>query len=233
MREDLQIVKNNKLFSHLTAEQLAKVVGCAQPLIREYSAGEILSFQNDPLDQLLVILSGQIDLFKEDFHGNRSLVGQLGPNDVYGQTVIFNNPPINPLIVQAASSCRVMYLSQSLFYQKCSNACQAHQLVIKNMLSLLAQQATLLDRKINYLTAKSLRTKIARFLLEEYQQNGQPSTPFHISLNREALAEYLDVQRPSLSRELTHLKDEKIIDYYRSDFRILDAAALENCALEG
>ena len=188
--ENPQILESNKLFAHLSPEQRDKFLTCASPIVRSYTAGEILSYQNEPLNQLLVILSGSIDLFKEDYHGNRSLVGQLGPNDVYGQTVIFNDPPINPLIVQAAADCQVLYLSQSLFYQKCSNACLAHPLVIKNMLSLLAQQATLLDRKISFLTAKTLRGKVARFLLEEYQQHGSPRGPFRISLNREALAEY-------------------------------------------
>ena len=223
----------SKLFAHLSTEQIQRVLGCAQPPVRQYEAGEIIAYQNEPLNQLIVILSGQLDLFKEDYSGNRSLVGQLGPNDVYGQTVIFNDNPINPLIVQTAAPSSLMFLPQTLFYRKCSNACQAHQLVIKNMLSLLAQQATLLDRKIDYLTAGSLRCKISRYLLEEYHKNGCPQHPFPIPLNREALAEYLDVQRPSLSRELIRLKDAGYIDYHRSTFRILDVQALEAFALEG
>ncbi len=223
----------SKLFAHLNAEQMQRILGCAQPPVREYQAGEIIAYQNEPLDQLIVILSGQLDLFKEDYSGNRSLVGQLGPNDVYGQTVIFNDNPINPLIVQTAAVSNLMFLPQTLFYRKCSNACQAHQLVIKNMLSLLAQQATLLERKIDYLTAGSLRSKISRYLLEEYHKNGCPQHPFPIPLNREALAEYLGVQRPSLSRELIRLKEAGYIDYHRSTFRILDVKALEAFAREG
>ena len=223
----------NKLFAHMDAEQIKRVIGCAQPPVREYETGEIIAYQNEPLDHLIVILSGSLDLFKEDYSGSRSLVGQLGPNDVYGQTVIFSDNPINPLIVQTAAPSKLMFLPQTLFYRKCSNACLAHQLVIKNMLSLLAQQATLLDRKIDYLTAGSLRCKVSRYLLEEYHKNGSPDYPFPISLNREALAEYLDVQRPSLSRELIRLKEEGYIDYHRSTFRLLDVKALENFALEG
>lgn len=126
-----------------------------------------------------------------------------------------------------------MFLPQTLFYRKCSNCLPGHQLVIKICSRFWPQQATLLDRKIDYLTAGSLRCKVSRYLLEEYHKNGSPDHPFPISLNREALAEYLDVQRPSLSRELIRLKEEGYIDYHRSTFRLLDVKALENFALEG
>ena len=97
------------------------------------------------------------------------------------------------------------------------------------MLALLANQAALLDKKIEYLTTKSLRKKIARFLLEESAKN-QDADLFEIPLNREALAEYFDVQRPSLSREMTRMKEERIIDFHRRTFRLLDREALRRYA---
>lgn len=223
----------SQLFTNMTSEQIIRVLSCAGPPIRQYAAGEIIAYQNEELTKLIVILEGRLSLFKEDYQGHRSLVGQLQAGDVYGQTVIFSDQPINPLIVQTETPSQVMFLQQTLFYRKCSNACQAHQLVIKNMLSLLARQATLLNRKIDYLTAGSLRCKLSRYLLEEYHKNGCLPQPFTIGLNREALAEYLDVKRPSLSRELIYLKEAGCIDYYRSTFRVLDVAALENFAWPG
>lgn len=61
----------NKLFAHMDAEQIKRVIGCAQPPVREYETGEIIAYQNEPLDHLIVILSGSLDLFKEDYSGSR------------------------------------------------------------------------------------------------------------------------------------------------------------------
>jgi Mn-dependent DtxR family transcriptional regulator len=48
-----------------------------------------------------------------------------------------------------------------------------------------------------------------------------------ISLKRNELAEFLNVSRPSLSREMIKMKDEGIIDFYKSSFKIIDIERLK------
>ena len=66
---------------------------------------------------------------------------------------------------------------------------------------------------------KGMREKLAAFLLSEFHKAG--STTFRILPNRNELAEYLNVSRPSMSRELARMKKEGLIDYYQNSFRIL------------
>lgn len=219
-------VAHNKLFAAMSSDHIEKIFKCAAPQVVAYQSKEIIINQGEPMDQILVILQGELGLFKEDYDGNRSLVGTLGPDNVYGQTAIFGDFNVNMLTVEAEQDSEVLFLNKSLFYRTCSNACPTHQIMIKNMLSLLANQANVLDRKINYLTAKTLRSKVARFLLEERQQSGGSLT-IVLKLNREELAEYFDVQRPSLSRELIKLKEENVIDYHKHTFQILDLEKLQ------
>ena len=221
MSINMDDVTQNKLFSAMSAEDIKRVLGCANPQVVEYQAEEIIVAQGEQLTYILVILSGEVNLFKEDYEGNRSLVGTLGKGDVYGQTAVFGDVNMNMLIVESETPCQIVKINKNMFYQPCSNVCPSHQMMIKNMLSLLANQANILDRKINYLTAKTLKCKIASFLLEESHAN-QDNMTFNIKLNREELAEYFDVQRPSLSRELIKMKEDGVIDYYKSTFKILD-----------
>ena len=44
---------------------------------------------------------------------------------------------------------------------------------------------------------------------------------FSIHFSRTELAEYLQIDRSALSRELGRIKNDGIIDYHRSDFHIL------------
>lgn len=199
-------IEGSKLFLSMDNEQILRFLECSKPLIRSFSAKEIILEQGEPQKELLIFLEGSAELYKNDFDGNRS-----------------------PFTVEAVEECRVMYIGKDLFYRPCSNVCPTHQRLIQNMLALLANQAALLDKKIEYLTTKSLRKKIARFLLEESAKN-QDADLFEIPLNREALAEYFDVQRPSLSREMTRMKEERIIDFHRRTFRLLDREALRRYA---
>lgn len=221
----IQAMKNHKLFVGMNGDQVEKILTCAKPRVESYAAKNIIIGQGEEATHILVILAGEISLLKEDYNGNCSLVGSLLKDDVYGQMAVFGDSHQNKLIVQAATACEILYLNKNLFYQTCSNTCVAHQMLIKNMMTLLANQAGVLERKISYLTAKTLRCKVARFLLEEYQNNNRLTT-FSLKLNREKMADYFDVQRPSLSRELIKLKNEGVIDYYKATFKLLDLAKL-------
>ena len=96
------------------------------------------------------------------------------------------------------------------------------------MLRILSQKALYLNRKVEYLTIKSMRSKIASYLLE--QTHIYNSHNFIIPMNKNELADFLNVSRPSMSREFSRLKDEGIIDYYLSSIRILNADQLKEIA---
>jgi len=84
----------------------------------------------------------------------------------------------------------------------------------------------MLNKKVEYLTLKGMREKISMFLVEQYEKN--KNLTFTISMNRDQLADYLNVSRPSMSRELCHMRDEEIIDFHRSSFRIMDIDKLKS-----
>jgi DNA-binding transcriptional regulator LsrR (DeoR family) len=46
-------------------------------------------------------------------------------------------------------------------------------------------------------------------------------------MNRQQLADFLNVSRPSMSRELSRMRDEGIIDFHLSAVRILDIERLK------
>ena len=216
----------NKLFAAMTEDDIATFINCAQPTVKTFRPGQIILDQGEETACLLLLLEGEAELYKEDYEGNRSRVGALNQGETYGEQVIFGQEASNGFQLVASSAVKVMYIDQGLFYRPCSKVCPAHQGLIRNMLGLLADQANLLEKKITYLTAKGLRKKIAIYLWEEYLAHNRNAT-YNIALNREEMAAYFDVQRPSLSRELVALKHEGIIDYYRSTFKILDLEKLK------
>ena len=77
------------------------------------------------------------------------------------------------------------------------------------------------------LSLSSIRKKVSTYLLEHYYLKEKQS--FKIPLKRNELAEYLHIQRPSLSRELANMKDEGIIDFKGNNFKILNLDELKGC----
>ena len=73
-------------------------------------------------------------------------------------------------------------------------------------------------KKADILSRRNLREKVSAFLSEEYQKNGTPS--FTIPYDRQQMADYLSVDRCALSKELSKMKKEGILDYRHSWFQL-------------
>ena len=92
------------------------------------------------------------------------------------------------------------------------------------MMILLGEKNYHLNTKMELLLLKGMREKLATYLLLEARK--QKTTSFTISLNRNQLADYLNVSRSSMCRELGRMQEEGIIEYYQNSFKILDEKRL-------
>ena len=84
-----------------------------------------------------------------------------------------------------------------------------------------------LNWKLELLTLKGMREKLASYLLKTSLEKG--SNTFQIPLNRTELADFLNVSRTSMCRELTRMKNEGLIDLYGRSFKILNKERLAEC----
>ena len=75
-------------------------------------------------------------------------------------------------------------------------------------------------KRLEYLTIKGIQSKIATFLADSYKETG--NTYIKMPFNRNELAEFLNVSRPSMSREMAKMRDEGIIDFHLSTVKIMD-----------
>ncbi|MDI3535450.1 MAG: family transcriptional regulator, dissimilatory nitrate respiration regulator [Thermosediminibacterales bacterium] len=150
----------------------------------------------------------------------------LKPGDMFGEMVAFSSQFQWPSTIQAQESCKAFFLGREKIVGECKKMCPWHRMLIQNMLRIISERALILNKKIEYLSIKSLRGKISAYLLEQYKN--ARNTTFTLPLNRNELAEFLNVSRPSMSREICRMRDEGIIDFHLSTVRIIDVEALKN-----
>jgi CRP-like cAMP-binding protein len=95
-----------------------------------------------------------------------------------------------------------------------------------NVLNILSDKALAMNRHLKHLSARNIRGKISSYLMEEYRDKG--NTIFNIPMKRNELADYLNIPRPSLSREMSMMKKDGLLDYRGAWIEIKDIIALEN-----
>ena len=148
----------------------------------------------------------------------------LAPGDVFGEIVAFSSQSNWPVTVEAQQQCKALFISRERIVGECRQMCPWHRKLIENMLMIVSERAIALSRKVEYLSIKSIRGKISTYLLEQYKKAGKAI--FMLPMNRNEMADFLNVSRPSLSREMCKMRDEGIIDFHRASILVKDVRAL-------
>ena len=214
-------VKNvrSPLFMGIDPSDMEGMFGCIGYHVKEYQKGEIIAFEEENINHVGVVLSGSVDMLKEDVWGNRTMLVRTYPQDIFGETFACGEDSLSMVTFAAAENCRILFLPFSRVMHTCSHACQFHQTLVENMVRMIARKNRELMRKVEVVSKKTLREKILAYL--SIQAQAQGSRKFEIPLGRVEWAEYLNADRSALTRELAKMKEEGILDYRKNSFEIL------------
>jgi CRP-like cAMP-binding protein len=223
--EWINTLKSTLLFRGIGSESLNIMLDCLKPTVRRPKQREIIVAYGQPFQGIGIIASGKVALTKETYSGNRIIMGMLEASDIFGETVAFSDRRIWPMTVIAQEDCVLLFLPPDKITGTCSNICASHSTLIMNMLQILSNRASMLDKKIEYISAKNIRGRISSYLLDTYFQLGNKT--FTLTMKRHELADYLNIPRPSLSREMGLMRDDGIIEFEGSHITVNDVLILE------
>ena len=118
----------------------------------------------------------------------------------------------------ALEKSRILFLDMQHVLETCSSTCQYHQRLIRNLLMISARKNLQLSRRSLHTAPKSIRGKVLSYL--SFQAQKQGSRSFSIPLNRQQMADYLNVDRSALSAELGRMQREGLISVRRNQFQL-------------
>ncbi|MEN6390086.1 MAG: Crp/Fnr family transcriptional regulator [Syntrophomonas sp.] len=222
----LPVLMRTSLFRDIASDDLNTMLNCLQPKLRKFKKNSYIATAGDHFESLGILLSGQASLIKENAAGDRLMMAILKPGDIFGESAVFSGNSVWPATVVAQEACQVMFLPKQKILGECANLCSWHHTIIENMLKDVSDKVLRLNQKIEYLSMKSMRGKLSSFLLEQYKMIGQPE--FLLPMKRNEMADFLNVSRPSMSRELCRMRDEGVIDFDRSSIQIKDVDLLKS-----
>ncbi len=225
LKKHLETISKNILFSGIKPEEITKMLDCFQPRLYEAQKSWYIVTNGEDCEELGILLEGEAAVCKENPAGNRVVIIILKPADVFGEVVAFSSHNKWPATVEALEDCKVLFIKKKRIVEECEKMCPWHRKLIYNYLKIISEKAIMLNKKVEYLTIKSTRGRVCTYLLERYKKTeGQH---IRLPLNRNELADYLNIARPSLSRELCRLRNEGVIDFHLTMVRILDIEALK------
>ena len=219
MLYDISEIRNIELFSGIKDQDLSALMTCIGGQVRTYAKGQFISLEADEVKWVHVVLSGRVHMIKEDLWGNETLFSVINENQLFGETFAGSGDPVSSVAFLSAKETRLLSIPFYRIMHTCTTACLFHHRIIENMVSLIAEKNKALMEKLEIVSQKTLRRKILSYLSFQSRKHG--SDEFTIPLGRLELANYLCVDRSALTRELTYMKDEGIIDFTKNTFKLL------------
>jgi len=214
------VVLDNPLFDGIKKDEIAVMLGCLGAYSREYDKSNFIYLEQDQVRSVGIVLEGTVAMLKEDLWATKTVVVIIGESEILGETFACGREPYASTVsFQALSSTRILFLPFERVMHTCKNSCAFHQSLIGNMLGLIADKNMQMINKINIMSQKTLREKIAAYLSDLALKNH--GMYFESPLGRVQLAEYLGADRSALTRELNAMKAEGLIDFDRNTFHIL------------
>ena len=207
------------LFKGIRKEDLSAMLSCIGYHTDTFQKGQIIAFEEENIRHIGILLSGAVDMIKEDLWGSKTMLVRMHRDELFGETFACGEDSLSVVTFVAAEDSKVMFLSFCRVMHTCTHACIFHQTLIENMVRIIARKNRELMRKIEVVSKKTLREKILAYL--SIQSQAQGASRFEIPLGRVEWAEYLCADRSALTRELSKMKDEGLIDYQRNWFEIL------------
>lgn len=207
------------LFSGVDAAQLPALIQCLGARERAYAKDEYICRAGDAAVYVGVLLSGSAHVIKEDFWGNRTILTHIAPGELFAEAFSCGGAVTLPVSVVATQSASVLLVDFKKVVNSCDTDCGFHTRLVLNMLRILAGKNAQLTQKMELLSMRTTREKLLAFLsAQAVQQGGGTIT---LPFNRQELADFLYVERSALSRELSGMKKEGLIDYSKNRFRLL------------
>jgi CRP-like cAMP-binding protein len=212
----MNILNKNILFRSMTTEDIMQLLEITDHMEKKFLPGEVIVHQGDIIENIGIMLSGNTVGKKYTPDGEEIIVSNMGVNSIFGDVLSGAIGFASPVTVLANTDCRVLFINyQQLLF---SQSPLTHR-VLQNMIQNISRKYFAQNKRMDILMLKSVRSKVLAYL--EWQKTVHDSPSFEIDLDRRLLADFLGVERSALSRELSRMKKDGLIDCHKNSFTLL------------
>lgn len=219
MKKYLEILKRCVLFDKIGDEDLVRMLGCLGATVTSFDKKYTIFVEGSPARFIGIVLSGSAQILQVDYYGNRSILSNVGPGEVFAEAFACAEVRALPVTVVANEPCEIMMIDCSHILHTCQNNCGFHQQLIYNLMKDLAGKTIMFHQRIDVTSKRTTREKLMTYLTMQARSSG--SNSFDIPFDRQELADYLEVDRSGLSSEISKLKKEGILDSRKKHFVLL------------
>ncbi len=221
----LALLQKCSLFQNKNPEKIEQLLSNTNYKIESFKENEVIFSPLQTADKMGVILSGTVDVQKLFPSGKVVIIERKKYPDLIGESSVFSRVEYYPDTVSAGRPCKILFLLKTELLALFA----LDRDFMLNFLESASNSTLILKHKIGILSLDSIQEKIAGFLIHDkkHANIANYSNVVTLPFSKKAWAEYMNVSRTSLSRELRALENEGIISFEKRTIEIKDWNRLE------
>jgi len=193
---------------------------------KEYKKGEILLYEGEVRNDLVIVNKGQVKAFKNTIDGKEQILYIFSEGDFFGEKNLLRDQPSN-YAVEALEETHVCIIHKDDF----QNLVKQYPDIGLKIMEVLCQRLDRLENTVENMGTRTVSARISSVLLEFAEKFGKESPQgiiIDLPLSREGIANYIGLTRETVSRKMSSMQDEGLIEMIgNKKILLLDKAALE------
>ena len=217
--ENIDFLMKLPIFYNLKNEEIINILNFFNYSKENFEKNNFIFEIGKPISKIGIILSGEINIIKEDFWGNRNILNKFKSGEIFGEVFALAKVLPNNILVETSQNSKILFLDLTNFSIDNENNSNEILKFLSNIFKISLKKNILFTEKLEHITKKTIREKIISYLSTEALKNR--SNSFFIKFDRQELADYLFVERSALSRELSSMKKDGLIEYNKNHFTLI------------
>ncbi|MBQ8846103.1 MAG: Crp/Fnr family transcriptional regulator, partial [Lachnospiraceae bacterium] len=172
MKKYLSVLQKCGLFAGIDDEQMLTMLSCLGASVRTYKKNQVILAEGDAADRIGVVLLGGVQIVRVDYYGNRSILTELQPGQMFGESFACADVSEIPVNVVATESSEVLLIEAKRILHICSSVCGFHNRLIYNLMKLVATKNLVFNQKLEIISKRTTREKLMTYLVLQAKQQG-------------------------------------------------------------
>lgn len=225
MKKMYDILSKSPVFLSIPPAEIEFLLKSVHHTLRKYKEGNMIAMAGDPCVSLLIVIAGSVKGEMIDFSGKVIKIEDIEAPRPLASAFLFGSKNTFPVNIVATCNTEILVIPKESFIK----ILQQNEQVLRNYLDAISSRTQFLSNKIRFLSFKTIKGKIAHYLLG---LSGGRSSGVTLPAGQQELAEFFGVTRPSLARAMGEMVKEKIIELERREVKIIDREKLSEMMKE-
>lgn len=208
-------------FDGLGAERADNILERLDHAAYRIVKGDVVARQGVPCSHLFALLEGRLRVDIVDAFGNRILVEHIEAARVFATPHLFGADNTMPATFTVLDEGVLFAASRDSAFRLISE----EPGILQKFLCITGNCNHCTTKRLRALSFKGVRERLATYLLDRRRPGSDTVALLH---NNSQLAEYLNVTRPALSKQINKFKREGIIDMGDGHIRIRELGSLQD-----